>query len=244
MDEITLFNIPITNITLDETISLILKTLAGQKFVQMHFVNAHCVNISRTDTAYLELLQNSDYIFADGVGMKIAASILSSPLADNVNGTDLYPLLLDALEGTGYRIYLLGADPGIAEEMQRRALETHPDLIFCGTHHGFIPPEDNEDVVQQIRQSKADLLLVAMGVPSQEKWINQNLEKTGAKLGMGVGGLFNFYSGNIPRAPMIFRKAGLEWLHRLCMEPRRMWQRYLIGNLKFLWLTIRLRFRP
>ncbi len=241
MNIIKLFDISITNITLQESVSLILKTLAGQKSVQMHFVNAHCVNISRTDSEYLELLQNADYIFADGVGMKIAAKIHSNPLADNVNGTDLYPMLLDALEGTGYRIYLLGADPGIADTMKRRALETNPDLIFCGTHHGFIPPEDNEDVVQQIRQSKADLLLVAMGVPGQEKWINQNLEKTGAKIGMGVGGLFNFYSGNIPRAPMLLRKTGLEWLHRLCMEPRRMWQRYLIGNIKFLWLTIRLR---
>ncbi len=244
MNVMTLFDIPITNITLQETIDLILNTLAGQKSVQMYFVNAHCVNISRTDSGYLELLQNADYTFADGVGMKIAANIHGRPLVDNVNGTDLYPLLLDALEGTGYRIYLLGAEPGTAEEMQRRALETHPGLIFCGTHHGFITPENNEDIVRQIRQSKADLLLAAMGVPLQEKWINQNLEKTGAKIGMGVGGLFNFYSGNIPRAPMILRKTGLEWLHRLCMEPRRMWQRYLIGNIKFLWLTIRLRFIP
>ena len=239
MNRIALFDISIVNATLQESVCLILKTLAGDRPATVFFVNAHCINVSRSDLEYRAILQNADAVFADGVGMKIASLVLGSPLRDNVNGTDLYPPLLDALEGTGYRIFLLGGDPGVADEMRRRALEARPNLIFCGVHHGFISPEERPSVLEKIRDSKPDLLLVAMGVPRQEKWIAEHFSATGAKIAIGVGGLFNFYSGTIPRAPRWMRKTGLEWFHRFLMEPGRMWKRYLLGNFLFLVLTVR-----
>lgn len=239
METITLFDINITNCTLQEAARLIMDTLSGGRPTIMHFINAHCINISRRDSEYLQILQSSKCNFADGIGMKLAARMHGLTLRDNVNGTDLYPLLLDALNGSGRRIFLLGGDPGVAEEMQRIALQIHPNLMFCGAHHGFITPEHNEAVVRQIAEAKTDLLLIAMGVPRQEKWLARHFENTGATLAMGVGGLFNFYSGAIPRAPRWMRKTGTEWLHRLLMEPGRMWKRYLIGNFVFLYYALR-----
>ncbi|MBN2330095.1 MAG: WecB/TagA/CpsF family glycosyltransferase [Candidatus Omnitrophica bacterium] len=239
METITLFDIPVTNCTLQEAVRLIMDILSGERPALMHFVNAHCINVSRRDPEYRQILQSTDYIFADGIGMKLAARMHGLTLLDNVNGTDLYPPLLDALDGSGRRIFLLGGDPGVAEEMQRQALQNHPDLIFCGAHHGFIPPEENGAVARQITDAQTDLLLIAMGVPRQEKWLARHFTQTGATLAMGVGGLFNFYSGAIPRAPLWMRRTGLEWLHRLLMEPGRMWKRYLIGNLVFLYHALR-----
>lgn len=234
MKTLSLFDLSIANVTVQEAVCLILKYLAGDKTAWILFVNAHCINVARRDPEYRRILRESAMIFADGVGMKIAALLRGDPLRDNVNGTDLYPLLLTALEDAGYRLFLLGAEPGVAEEMRRRAMETHPDLAICGTHHGFIPPEENSAVIQKIRESNADILLTAMGVPQQEKWIAANAEAAGVKVAMGVGGLFNFYSGTIPRAPVWMRKIGMEWAHRLWMEPGRMWKRYLLGNAQFL----------
>lgn len=238
MRTLSLFDLSIVNSTLQEAVCLILKYLAGEKITPVFFVNAHCINVSRKDLEYRKILQGGAVVFADGAGMKLAALLHGNPLHDNVNGTDIYPRLLSALEGTGYRIFLLGAEPGIAEEMRRRAMESHPDLIFCGEQNGFIKPEENAAVVQKIKEANADLLLVAMGVPQQEKWIAENGQAAGVKVAMGVGGLFNFYSGAIPRAPVWMRKAGLEWAHRLWMEPRRMWRRYLLGNAQFLGLAV------
>lgn len=243
MAKISLFDIPILNVTRQEAVSLILRHLAGENSVPCFFVNAHCINVSRHDLEYFRILHAGGVVFADGVGMKIAAWMHGKPLCDNVNGTDLYPLLLKALESTGLRIFLLGGDPGVAEEMQRRALKDHPDLIFCGTHPGFFSPEENASVVQAIQSAQPDLLLVAMGVPRQEKWIAAHLKDTGAKVGIGVGGLFNFYAGMIPRAPGWMRRIGLEWLHRLWMEPGRLWKRYLLGNIQFLWFVVWTRIR-
>jgi N-acetylglucosaminyldiphosphoundecaprenol N-acetyl-beta-D-mannosaminyltransferase len=234
MKTLTLFDLPIANVTLQEAVCLILKYLAGDKTARISFVNAHCINVSRRDEEYRQILRESTAIFADGVGMKLAALLHGDPLRDNVNGTDLYPLLLTALEDAGYRIFLLGAEPGVSEEMRRRALEKHPDLTICGTHHGFFSPEENAVVVQKIREANADLLMAAMGVPQQEKWIAANAEAAGVKVAIGVGGLFNFYSGSIPRAPAWMRKSGLEWAHRLWMEPGRLWKRYLLGNAQFM----------
>jgi N-acetylglucosaminyldiphosphoundecaprenol N-acetyl-beta-D-mannosaminyltransferase len=153
---------------------------------------------------------------------------------DNVNGTDLFPLLCDSLAKNGHSLYLLGAKPGVAAAVALWAQKNYPGLIIAGTQHGYFKPEENEQIVSTIRASKADVVLVAFGAPRQEAWINQNMTASGASVLMGVGGLFDYFSGMIPRAPLWMRKTGLEWLFRLLQEPTRLWRRYLIGNGVFL----------
>ena len=235
METLCLFGLPIHNATLPEALAWILYAPPPPPGIKLYFVNAHCVNVMHSDRAYREALLRADGLFADGTGMRWAARALGHRLRDNVNGTDLFPLLCRALPGSGLRIFLLGGEPGIAERMRDRIGAQYPGLNICGTHHGFFLPDENDQIIQLIQDVKTDLLLVAMGVPRQELWLDRHLEQTGARVGLGVGGLFNFYSGAVPRAPVWMRRAGLEWLHRLYQEPGRLWKRYLIGNGWFLW---------
>ena len=108
---------------------------------------------------------------------------------------------------------------------------------MAGFHHGYYAPADESKVLDEIRASGATILLVALGAPRQDVWISRNLAGTGVRVAMGVGGLFDFYSGRIPRAPQWLREMGLEWIYRLYQEPGRMWRRYLVGNITFLYHT-------
>jgi len=201
---------------------------------QVTFVNAHCMNVSCTDPEYRRVVKSSALVLADGIGMKLAGKLLRQPVAQNVNGTDLFPMLCARLRAQGSSIYLLGGQPGVAEQVESWIEKQYPGCKIAGTHHGFIASQDEPMVADQIRRAGADVLLVAMGVPGQEKWIARNLERSGVAVAIGVGGLFDFYSNRIPRAPVWMRELGLEWVYRLGCEPRRMWRRYIVGNLLFL----------
>ena len=114
-----------------------------------------------------------------------------------------------------------------------------PELPVRGYHHGYFSPEELPEVIADIKASRAEVLLVAFGVPKQDQWIEEHLGETGALLAMGVGGLFDFYSGRIPRAPAWIREVGMEWFYRFWQEPRRMWRRYFVGNAVFLTRVVR-----
>jgi N-acetylglucosaminyldiphosphoundecaprenol N-acetyl-beta-D-mannosaminyltransferase len=197
-------------------------------------VNADCVNISCRNREYRRAVQQSDLVFADGIGVRVAGKVLGQPVRDNVNGTDLFPLLAKALEFTGKRIYLLGGQPGVAEGVAQWLAANFPGVELAGFHHGYFTTDKEAEVIEEIRTSGADLVLVAFGAPRQELWIRRNLHKLGAKVVIGVGGLLDFFSGRIPRAPRWVRKLGMEWGYRLSQEPKRLWRRYLIGNVVFL----------
>jgi len=231
--------IRLLNLGMDELVAAIEAALQGRASTQLAFVNPACVNIAAVDPQYRAALAHADWVCPDGIGMKIAGRILGRPIRQNLNGTDLFPRLCESLAASGRRLYLLGARPGVAEATARWAQQQFPQLRIAGTRCGYFDAEDEEAVIAAIRRSGADVLLVAMGVPAQDLWLRRNLKKTGARVGIGVGGLFDFYGGRIPRAPLWLREIGGEWVYRLIQEPRRMWRRYLIGNFTFLWRIAR-----
>jgi N-acetylglucosaminyldiphosphoundecaprenol N-acetyl-beta-D-mannosaminyltransferase len=155
----------------------------------------------------------------------------------------LFPRLCAALAGTSHRVFLLGARPEVVAGVRDWIAQHHPSVTVCGSRDGYFNAAEEPQVIADIAAARADLLLVALGAPHQEKWIARCLAATGVKLAIGVGGLFDFYSGRIPRAPQWLRELGGEWLYRLYQEPRRMWRRYLVGNVVFLWRVIRERQR-
>ena len=238
---ISLFGIPIDNVTLEEAVEIIVERLDGDVAQQVSFVNADCVNVACRQPEYLAALQNSDLVFADGIGVRLAGDVLGQPVADNVNGTDLFPMLAAALAGSGKRIYLLGGRPGVAEGVVRYLATNFPGVEVAGWRNGYFSAAEEAEVIADIRRSGADLVLVAFGAPRQETWIRNNLHKLGAKVVIGVGGLFDFFSGRIPRAPRWMRKLGMEWCYRLYREPGRMWRRYLVGNVVFMVRLARVR---
>lgn len=241
-DKLTLLGIPITNITMNEAVETICEQLDGDQPRQVCFVNADCANIAYHDPDYLAALKGADICLADGIGMKLAGKLLAREIRQNVNGTDLFPGLCQALEKSGKGVFLLGARPGVAEDVAAWMKANHPGIEVRGCQHGYFTESEQAAVFDRIRTSRSSLLLVAFGAPSQDVWIRQNLSRLNINVGMGVGGLFDFYSGRIARAPLWMREIGMEWLYRLTREPRRLWKRYLVGNVVFLYRVLRERY--
>jgi N-acetylglucosaminyldiphosphoundecaprenol N-acetyl-beta-D-mannosaminyltransferase len=241
-DRIELMGITFHNLTMEEAIGSIVERARATAPSQLCFVNADCVNIAYHDADYKKLLANSAIVLADGIGLKLAGRILNNNIRQNVNGTDLFPQLCAALEKEDLGIYLLGGQPGVPEEVAHWVFTNYPGTRVSGYHHGYFSADETDQVVDGIRRSGAAILMVAFGVPKQEKWIRDRLAETGVRLAMGVGGLFDFYSGRIPRAPVWIRELGMEWFYRFAQEPRRMWRRYFVGNFVFLVRALSQRF--
>lgn len=231
---VSIHGLNLVNLSMDDSIAAIEGALSARETTRISFVNADCVNIASVNHAYRRALASSDWTFIDGIGMRIAGLVLNQPVRDNVNGTDLFPRLCQSLAQHGQRLYLLGGRPGIAEATADWARSRYPGLQIAGSQHGYYPADTEAAIISAIHASHADVLLVGMGAPRQELWLERHMAACGVTVALGVGGLFDFYSGRIPRAPLWMRKLGLEWLFRLLQEPGRMWRRYLLGNIEFL----------
>lgn len=222
------------NLRSEDLLNAIAAALRRRTPTRIAFVNPDCVNIAAGDADYRRCLAASDWVCADGIGMRIAGRLLRRPVCQNINGTDLFPPLCAQLAHSGHSLYLLGGRDGVAVAAAQWALERYPGLCIAGCASGYFTPAELPARLAAIRASGAEVLLVALGAPRQEKWLDAHFEASGAVIGMGVGGLFDFYSGRIARAPHWLREIGGEWLFRLYQEPGRMWRRYLLGNGVFL----------
>jgi len=236
---VSMLGVSIDNVTMDDALETVGGWLEARGTHQVAFVNADCLNIAWRDRAYRRMLAGTALTLGDGIGLKIGGSILGRPIRQNVNGTDLFPRLCELASRKQARIFLLGARPEVVAGVRHWIAVRHSADVVCGAHHGYFDTAATPGVVEQIRASKADILLVALGAPRQDQWLAAHLAATGAKVGIGVGGLFDFYSGRIPRAPVWMRELGLEWVFRFYQEPRRMWRRYLIGNVQFVMRVLR-----
>lgn len=207
---------------------------------QYAFVNADCLNMTVKDPIYYHCLKHScDRIFADGLGIRIASHWKGVSPKDNLNGTDMFPRLCDQASQASLSIFLLGGAPGIAEQAALNMQESYPGLTIAGTHHGYLDSQQLEKaVIDKINASDASILLVAMGAPKQELWLEKYQPQLNVAVGIGVGGLFDFYSEKITRAPLWVRQIGMEWICRLLAEPKRMWKRYILGNPLFIFRVL------
>jgi len=235
---VPLLGIQIDNVTNVEAVERIVSFTQTRDCRQVSFVNAHCVNVSQSDAEYLDVLNESDLCLGDGIGVKIGASLCGFRILENVNGTDLFPRLLYALQEFGGKISLIGAKPGVADRVVDYIARTYPAVEIGVVQHGFFEPSEEPELLQAIADSDSDIVLVALGVPGQDLWLAQHLKAMRVGVGIGVGGLFDYYSGSIPRAPSWVRSLGMEWLFRLYQEPGRLWRRYLVGNFLFLYRVL------
>jgi len=231
--QITLFGEKLHNVTLVQAASNLVRKMNQTKQL-VAFINADCVNKLFTDQTYRAVLSKFNNKYADGIGMRLAANMQGERFIDNVNGTDLFPVLLNELAQNNKSVYLLGGEPGVAERVSEYINQQFPSLKVMGVHHGYFQPCEQSDVMTKINKSGADALFVAFGAPKQEQWIAENHNNLSANLVLGVGGLFDFYSGKVSRAPLWLRKLSLEWVWRLLMQPKDKAKRYLVGNPLFL----------
>ncbi|OSQ47613.1 WecB/TagA/CpsF family glycosyltransferase [Marivita geojedonensis] len=201
---------------------------------RVFFMNAHCCNVRRRDRAYAEAVAAADMLLPDGIGVEIAAKMSGVQLAENLNGTDFVPALLEQAARMGKSVFLFGGKPGTADAAAIKLVHAIPGLRIAGTRDGYAGAADTDAVIDDINESGADIVLVALGVPMQEIWLHRNAHRLDAPLTLAVGALFDFLAGSVSRAPEFVRKARMEWGWRLAQEPRRLAKRYLAGNLTFL----------
>jgi N-acetylglucosaminyldiphosphoundecaprenol N-acetyl-beta-D-mannosaminyltransferase len=201
--------------------------------LDVYFVNAHCVNVAARAPGYRELLARAPFVFADGVGMALAARLAGARLEHNVNGTDLFPEICSAAVGARVSIAFLGGRPGVAAACKQAVERRWPGLDVAWIEHGFLPEDEERQRLEALDASGARILFVAKGVPVQEQWIATHRSQLRVPVLLGVGALLDFYSGQVRRAPRLVRQLRSEWVWRLLREPRRMAGRYLLGNPQF-----------
>ncbi|WP_156680252.1 WecB/TagA/CpsF family glycosyltransferase [Sphingomonas profundi] len=227
--------------TAGEAVAQIVASVGAGEARIFGFCNAHTVNMAAADPAFANAAARAT-LFNDGIGVDLASRWLyGAPFPDNLNGTDLTPAVLAALP-PGTPVYLLGSPPGVAAEAQAALAARFPQCRFVGADHGFLAPDDEPAVLARIQASGARLVLVGMGHPYQELWAARNVAPLGATI-MCIGAFLDFSAGRVPRAPGWARRARIEWLYRLAVEPRRLARRYLIGNAAFLLAVARQRAR-
>jgi N-acetylglucosaminyldiphosphoundecaprenol N-acetyl-beta-D-mannosaminyltransferase len=236
-----ILGIPIHDVTLEEALDWIAAWMAEGGAHQIATVNPEFVMAARRAPAVRAVLENADLCLPDGVGITLAARYLGRPLRERVAGVDLVEKLSVRAVGEGWRLFLLGAAPGVAERAAAILCSRNPGLIVAGTYAGSPRVDEEDEIISRVREAEADVLLVAYGAPAQDLWLARNLARTGARVGAGVGGALDYIAGVVPRAPRWMRRVGLEWLYRLIRQPWR-WRRQRVLPLYAL-LVLRERFR-
>ena len=198
------------------------------------FLNAHCINVAAVDPIYRWALSKATTLLPDGSGMQLAARLEQSSFTENLNGTDLFPAIISAAAERKMKVFFFGSRTGVAEKAAAAAVALNSNLEIAGTRDGFFSARDESQIIDNINASRADVLLVGLGVPLQDIWIARNRHRLNAKIVFGVGAQFDFWSGTISRAPTFLRRVGMEWIWRLAIEPRRMFLRYVVGNPVFI----------
>jgi N-acetylglucosaminyldiphosphoundecaprenol N-acetyl-beta-D-mannosaminyltransferase len=204
---------------------------------RVSYVNAHVLNQTFSNPELRNALKSSDLVYCDGYGVRLAAKLVGLAVPHRMTGADWIWGVAALCQESGRSIYLLGSEPGSSSQAAEALRRWYPRLDVQGTHHGYfeIGSPHSERVLEHIAEHRPDILLVGMGTPQQELWVDRYLDRIDAGVVWTVGALFDYLSGRTPRAPHWISDHGFEWIFRLVVEPRRMWRRYLLGNPAFLY---------
>lgn len=223
--------VPIAYVPTDELISRIVAAAAAREGLSVFIPNANTLNLATDDPSYRAVLQRGDIVVNDGIGVRIAARLAGLSELENQNGTDLTPAVCAAGADVGLRVFWLGGVDGRAAAAGEALQREFPGLEIAGTHHGYF--DDGDDIARRIAGTRPHLVLVSLGNPLQEIWIDRHLSQLDGAVAMGVGALVDRYAGLVERPPEWVQRSGLEWAHRLVNDPAGLWRRYLLGNPRF-----------
>lgn len=220
-ERVEILGVPIDVLTMGEALEKIQGFIAQGTPHQVVTANAEMVMLAQEDREFSELLAGAHLVTGDGAGVVWASKKTGKPLPERVTGVDLVNNLLPVAAREGYGIFLFGAAPGVAAEAGEMMKEKFPALKIVGVENGYFQVQDEQTIVEKIRAAQPQILLVALGFPRQEKWIQKNLHNLGVPVAIGVGGTLDVFSGKVLRAPVWMQKSNLEWLYRLLKEPQR-----------------------
>lgn len=230
---IRLFDIPISKMTLTETADYLEQVIEQRQRHQVVTINPIMIMEGLRNPEFRRVLQGAELNVPDGAGVVWAARYTGKSVAERVAGIDLMHELLARSERKGYRVFLLGADQATIVEAVDKLRTRYPGIQLAGYRNGYFGSEQDSEVIEQIRQTKPDLLFVGRSLLTQEPWIAQYKEQLEVPVMMGVGGSFDVIAGKLKRAPMIFQKLQLEWFYRLLQEPKRLGR--MLALPRFVW---------
>ena len=236
-ERVTILDIPVDKLTYDQLLDHITQYIdRADRLYHLCTVNPEFVMIAQLDAIFRHILQRADLCLADGVGLLYASRYLGNPLTVRVTGSDGVPRIAERAAQQGWRLYLLGAGEGIAEQAAHALQLRHPSLQIVGTYSGSPSPSEEDAIVERINATDADILFVAYGAPNQDKWIARNAPRLKVKVAMGVGGTFDYLSGHAKLAPNWIRLIGFEWLYRLILQPSRLRRQLRLP--RFVWAVL------
>lgn len=238
MEKQALLNTYINNVTMSETVAAIEQMIGTDKKSYVVAINVDVVMKIEEDAYLKKIVDNADMVLVDGKPLVWISKMYGKLLKEKISGSDLVPLLCEVAAEKGYKIFIIGGKDGIAERAKQKLEAKHPNIRIVGT---YAPPfgfEKNEKELNKINQMisevQPDLLIACFGCPKQEKWIYENIEKYDAKVSVCAGATVDFLAGNVKRAPRWMSEHGLEWFYRFLQEPKRMFKRYFIDDVKII----------
>lgn len=220
-DTIDILGVPVDSLTMQQAVNNLRIFLSDIRAHTVYTPNAEIMMEAYRDPYVMSILRDADMVVADGAGVVLASRIMGTPLPEKVSGIDLVKNSFALNASRKYRYFLFGSKPGIAEAAAQSLLKQYPDVEIAGCRNGYFTQEEESGIIQEINASNADILLVALGAPKQEKWIHENRHKLDVRVCIGVGGSLDVFAGAAKLAPEFFRRNGLEWLYRLFREPSR-----------------------
>ena len=209
-------------------------------------VNVHGLNLAYAQPWMYDFLNNGSLVFCDGAGVRLAGKILRTYIPPRITYADWMWQFSAFAQENDFSFFFLGGKPGVADKAAATLQDHFPNLRIVGVHHGYFNKSaggtENNRILQQINNTKPNILVVGFGMPLQEKWLMANWDYVDANIALTGGAVFDYISGELQRAPKWMTDNGLEWLGRLMIEPRRLWRRYIIGNPLFFWRVMKQKF--
>ncbi len=230
-----LLGVPVAAVTMDEALNILERFLSERRTHLVVTSDASAVVRAQEDVEFRHIVQSADLVTPDGIGVVWSARLLGLPIYERVPGVELMAKLCERAAKKGWRVFLLGARPGIAEKAAQNLQNRYPGLQVVGTHHGYFSPEEEQQVIAQVKAAQPDILFVAFGIPKQEKWIARHAQELNVPICIGVGGSFDVYAGVVRRAPEWVQRLCLEWLYRTLKDPKRLPR--LLAIPKLLWMV-------
>lgn len=218
-EKISIYGVGYNNVTLDEAAALCEELMLEEKNHMVVTPNAEIGYMASKDIKLARILNRADVVVADGVGVVYASRIYRTPVKAKVPGVELGVKILENAAKSGKGVFFLGAKPGVGDMAAAKISEKIPGINFVGIRDGYF--KSDEEVINEINASGAEILFVCLGAPKQEFWMAENFDKLNCRLMLGLGGSLDSYAGTVKRAPKIFIKLGLEWFYRLLKEPKR-----------------------
>jgi len=237
---IELLGVPADCVNMDQALEAVDNMINGNRAETVIAVNPEKIIKAQNDPALLDFLQRAGLLIPDGIGVILASRMLGLGVMERVPGSELMPAICERAPKSGYKLFLFGASPEVNQKTVEVLRERYPGIQIVGNQHGYIDDEDMPQLVQRINDSQAQLLLIALGSPKQELWMDKYLPQLNVKVCQGVGGTFDVIAGRVKRAPLLFRKAHLEWFYRLASQPKRLLRQTALPKFVFQVLLKRL----